>query len=209
MRSMTSGAAFRRAYFHITQQAFAEAHELAFAWLGGMFARLRYDNLQAAIKKVLRGHRREETERFIVFRLHWRFEDAFCNPAEAQEKGGVKGEVGYFHRNQFVAMLQIRDLENLNQYLLHECAQDGQRRISDRSQPIGALMIRECNCLRALPKQGVDLAEVSFPILDGGRCVTVGRIVIPRHRGSARLLRRSCIRLMSRCRAMASVWRGM
>ena len=71
MRSMASGAAFHRAYFHATQQTFLEAHELAFGWFGEVFARVRYDNLRAAVRKILRGHRREETERFIVFRSHW------------------------------------------------------------------------------------------------------------------------------------------
>lgn len=173
MRSMASGAAFHCAYFHATQQAFLEAHELAFAWFGGVFARLRYDNLRAAVKKVLRGYRREETERFIVFRSHWGFEAEFCNPAEAQEKGGVEGEVGYFRRNHFVPMPQVRDLADLNQQLLQGCAEDGQRRIGDRSETTGALMIRERDFLRALPKQGVDLAEVSFPTVDSGGCVTV------------------------------------
>jgi hypothetical protein len=61
MRSMTTGAAFHRAYFHATQQAFLEAHELAFRWFGGVFVQVRYDNLRAVVKKILRGHRREET----------------------------------------------------------------------------------------------------------------------------------------------------
>jgi transposase len=43
MRSMASGAAFHRAYPHATQQAFLEAHELAFAFFGGVFHVLRYD----------------------------------------------------------------------------------------------------------------------------------------------------------------------
>jgi transposase len=34
MRSMASGVALHCAYFHATQQAFLEAHELAFAWFG-------------------------------------------------------------------------------------------------------------------------------------------------------------------------------
>ena len=38
MRSMASGAAFHCAYLHATQQAFLEAHELAFAYLAGCFA---------------------------------------------------------------------------------------------------------------------------------------------------------------------------
>jgi len=173
MRSMGSGAAFHRAYFHATQQAFLEAHELAFAWFGGVFARLRYDNLRAAIKKVLRGHRREETERFVVFRSHWGFEAEFCNPAEAHEKGGVEGEGGYFRRNHLVPTPQVRDLADLNQRLLHGCAEDAQRRIGERSETSGALMIRERDFLRALPKQGVDLTEVSFPTVDSGGCVMV------------------------------------
>ncbi len=60
MRSMASGAACHCAYQHATQQAFLEAHELAFAYFGGVFRKLRYDNLTSAVKKVLRGSRREE-----------------------------------------------------------------------------------------------------------------------------------------------------
>ena len=56
MRSMASGAAFHRAYLRATQQAFLEAHELAFHYFGGVFRRLRYDNLSSAVKKILRGY---------------------------------------------------------------------------------------------------------------------------------------------------------
>ena len=71
MRSMAGGGAFHCAYPHASQQAFLEAHELAFAYFGGVFSLLRYDNLSSAVKKILRGHQREETERFIAFRSHW------------------------------------------------------------------------------------------------------------------------------------------
>jgi transposase len=54
MRSMASGGAFHVAYYHATQQAFLEAHELAFRHFGGVFRLLRYDNLKSAVKKILR-----------------------------------------------------------------------------------------------------------------------------------------------------------
>ena len=111
MRSMASGGAFHYAYWHATQQAFLEAHELAFAYYGGVFRKLRYDNLSAAVRKILRGHQREETTRFVAFRSHWRFDSEFCSPAEAHEKGGVEGEVGYFRRNHWVPVPQATDLE--------------------------------------------------------------------------------------------------
>jgi transposase len=55
LRSMASGAAFHRAYRRATQQAFLDAHEHAFQYFGGVFRRLHYDNLSAAIKRSLRG----------------------------------------------------------------------------------------------------------------------------------------------------------
>ena len=70
MRSMASGGAFHRAYPHASQQAFLEAHELAFAYFGGVFKTLRFDNLSSAVKRILRGQEREQNERFIAFRSH-------------------------------------------------------------------------------------------------------------------------------------------
>jgi transposase len=108
MRSMGSGAAFHRAYLHATQQAFLEAHERAFHYFGGVFRLLRYDNLSSAVRKILRGHRREETVRFIAFRSHWRFAAEFCTPGEGHEKGGVEGEGGYFRRPLRASALRCR-----------------------------------------------------------------------------------------------------
>ncbi|MGB0014717.1 MAG: hypothetical protein WBQ03_24195 [Candidatus Sulfotelmatobacter sp.] len=107
------------AYYHATQQAFLEAHELAFNYFGGVFRCLRYDNLKSAVKKILRGHQREETERLIAFRLHWGFQTEFCNPARGNEKGGEEGEVGYFRRNHLVPIPQAKNLEELNRLNQH------------------------------------------------------------------------------------------
>ena len=136
MRSMASGAAFHCAFLHATQQAFLEAHELAFAYYSGVFRKLRYDNLTSAVKKVLRGHRREETTRFVAFRSHWRFESEFCTPAEAHEKGGIEGEVGYFRRNHWVPVPQAMDVAELNRQLLASCQRDEHRVIAGREQSI-------------------------------------------------------------------------
>ena len=67
MRSMAGGGAFHRCYSRATQQAFLEAHEEAFRYFGGVFRVLRYDNLTSAVKKILRGRRRDENERFIAW----------------------------------------------------------------------------------------------------------------------------------------------
>jgi transposase len=58
-------------YTNATQQAFLDAHEHAFDYFDGVFRTLRYDNLASAVKKILRGRQRLETQRVIAFRSHW------------------------------------------------------------------------------------------------------------------------------------------
>jgi hypothetical protein len=173
MRSMASGGAFHRAYRHATQQAFLEAHELAFDYFGGAFGRLRYDNLSAAVKRIVRGSRREETARFVAFRSHWRFESEFCTPAEGHEKGGVENEVGRFRRNHWVPVPRAHDLEELNRQLLAACQADEARTVAGRAQPVGAAMLIERGQLLPLAEERFDLVEVSFPVVNSLGCVKV------------------------------------
>jgi len=173
MRAMASGGAFHRAYRHATQQAFLEAHEHAFRYFGGVFRVLRYDNLGSAVRKVLRGRLREETERFIAFRSHWRFEAQFCMPKAGHEKGGVEGENGQFRRNHWVPVPRAGDLGVLNEVLLLGCREDERRVIDGRQQSVGEAMAIERERLIGLPEDGFDLADVSFPRVDSAGCVLV------------------------------------
>jgi transposase len=173
MRSMASGAAFHRAYLHATQQAFLEAHEHAFAYFGGVFTMLRYDNLASAVRKILRGHRREETVRFMAFRSHWRFAAEFCTPGEGHEKGGVEGEGGYFRRNHLVPVPCVADLDALNALLLSGCRADEARVLDGRTETVGAAMSEERGHLLSRATEGFDLAELVFPLVDKQGCITV------------------------------------
>ena len=173
MRSMASGAAFHRAYLHATQQAFLEAHERAFDHFGGVFRLLRYDNLASAVRKILRGQRREETVRFVAFRSHWRFAAEFCTPGEGHEKGGVEGEGGYFRRNHLVPVPEVANLDALNALLLVGCRADEARVLAGRTDPVGAAMAVERGHLLPRAAEGFDLAEVVFPLVDKQGCVAV------------------------------------
>ncbi len=170
MRSMTSGASFHHAYPRATQQAFLEAHELAFAYFGGVFRRLRYDNLASAVRRILRGSRRQETERFIAFRSHWHFESSFCTPGRGQEKGGVEGEVGRFRRNHLVPVPAVAHWAELNTFLMTACRRDEKRRIEERPETVGEAMQREQFHLLPL-QEGFELAEESFCTVDGKGCI--------------------------------------
>jgi transposase len=173
MRSMASGGAFHCAFPHASQQAFLEAHERGFLYFGGVFAVLRYDNLRSAVKKILRGHQREETTRFLAFRSHWGFQSEFCTPAEGHEKGGVEGEGGYFRRNHMVPVPQVFSWDALNVFLLEASREDEQRLIGERAQTVGAGMNLEREHLHALAEEGFDLAAIHFPHVNTSGCVKV------------------------------------
>jgi hypothetical protein len=173
LRSMASGAAFHCAYRHATQQAFLEAHQRAFHHCGGVFRRIRYDNLPAAVKRIVRGSHREETQRFVAFRSHWQFRAEFCTPAEAHEKGGIESEVGTFRRNHWVPVPRAADLADLNAQLLAACHADEARTLAGRTQSVGAALLVERAHLRPLASEEFDLSETSFPTVNSLGCVKV------------------------------------
>jgi transposase len=98
MRLSASGRGFARAYLNEAQEVFLDGHVRAFEHFGGAPARIRYDNLKAAVARVLKGRDRLESDRFIALRSHYGFDSFFCQPGPegAHEKGGVEGEVGRF-----------------------------------------------------------------------------------------------------------------
>jgi transposase len=174
LRSMWSGAAFHQAYLHATQQAFLAAHQEAFRYFGGVFHQLRYDNLTSAVKKVLRGRRREETDRFIAFRSHWEFDASFCTPGKGHEKGGVEGEAGFFRRNHLVPVPQASSLAALNESLLEGCRKDFSRIIGEREKTAGEMFKLEQPHLLPLQSEDFELAEEYFRKVNNQGCVQAG-----------------------------------
>ncbi|MGE5636397.1 MAG: IS21 family transposase [Nocardioidaceae bacterium] len=175
MRASFSGAAFCQASLVETQQAFLELHVEAFAWFGGVFAALRFDNLTSAVKQVLRGRRRVETDRFIALRSHYLFDAEFTRPGKegAHEKGGIEGEVGRFRRNHLVPVQEVCDLAELNAMLLAGCEADLARRIVGRDMTVGEAFAQERPSLRGLPAEPFDASEVAAPRVDAKSLVTV------------------------------------
>ena len=169
MRSMASGDAFHCAYPHATQQSLLEAHEKAFAYFGGVFRTLRYDNMKSLVKKILRGYQRIETDRIIAFRSHWGFQTQYCNPASGNEKGGVEGELGWFRRNFLVPVPEAPDLQMLNEQLLAACAGNRMRTISGKRLTVGQASDQERATLLPLAEEGFPLRDVIYPLVVDGK----------------------------------------
>lgn len=162
MRACCSGKEFHIAFSHQNQQAFIEGHVEAFNHFGGIFKSIRYDNLTSAVKKVLRGRKRIETDRFIALRSHYLFDAIFCLPGlqGAHEKGGVEGGVGRFRRQHFVPIPKVVNLEELNNKLIAACMTDDKRTIIGKKQAIALDWEIEKTKLAPLPAEPFFVAEI-------------------------------------------------
>ena len=76
-------------YDRCDQLAFLDGHVRAFGHLGGVPARIVYDNLSAAVKRRV-GLHRELTDRFRALVSHYLFEPCFTRRGEGHDKGSVE-----------------------------------------------------------------------------------------------------------------------
>ena len=137
MRLCYSRRTFVMAFPSQRQEAFFEGHVRAFAHVQGVPRRITYDNLKAAVQRILTGHTRQAQQAFIVFRSHYLFESHFCTPGEGHEKGSVEHSVGFNRRNFMVPIPQVVSFEALNAHLLAQCLADDARQVKGQPTTIG------------------------------------------------------------------------
>ena len=120
--------------------------------------RVRYDNLKAAVVRVLAGRDRVESDRFTALRSHYGFDAFFCEPGAggAHEKGGVEGEVGRFRRRHLVPVPRVESLAELNAQLEAADRTDDARHIAGRLATVGQAAEAERSALRPLPAEPFD-----------------------------------------------------
>ena len=142
MRLSFSGRAAHRASLSQGQEGFLESHVYAFERLGGVpLDKIRYDNLKPAVSRVLCGRTRQETERWVAFRLHYGFDPFYCVPGHegSHEKGGVEGEGGRFRRNHCVPIVS-RCRSSIRSRSSTSCSRSG----TTRTTVVASATAHEC-----------------------------------------------------------------
>ncbi len=175
MRLSASGRAYPRAYLNEAQEVFLDGHVRAFEHFGGVPKRIRYDNLKAAVERVLKGRDRIESDRFIGLRSHYGFDSFFCQPGikGSHEKGGVEGEVGRFRRRHLVPVPKVDSMAELNQLLAAGAAKDDGRYVAQRRITVAEHFALEADTLRPLPAEGFDVTVVASHRVDRKSRVSV------------------------------------
>ena len=98
-----------------------DAHNHAFAVLGGVPRRGIYDNMRTAVDRVRRGKERDVNPRFAAMVSHFLFEAEFCNPASGWEKGQVEKNVRDARHRQWQVVPPFPSLPDLNAWLQERC----------------------------------------------------------------------------------------
>lgn len=177
LRLSYSGKAVHRVFASGGQEAFFEGHVHAFEVLGGVPAgQVRYDNLKAAVARVLGFSRaRVETERWTAFRSHYDLDAFYCQPGikGAHEKGGVEGDIGWFRRNHLVPVPEVASLAELNAQIDEWDLADEARRIGGRPRTVGEYFAVEQPLLKPLPDEPFDTGSLLSLRVDRYSQITV------------------------------------
>jgi len=118
MRLMYSGRDFAWIYDRQDQISFLDGHVRAFTHFGGVPARAAYDNLRAAVVRILVGGERALTSRFAALASHYLLEPCFCRPGEGHDKGGVEARGKALRRQALVPIPSGATLDAINVALL-------------------------------------------------------------------------------------------
>jgi len=166
MRSKGSGKHLVQCFPGERQQSLFEGHMRGFAFFGGVFPVLIYDNLTTAVEKILQGKDRKLHESFKKFQAYYNFTPRFCNTGQGHEKGGVEGLVGYARRNYLVPVPEADSVDELNRRLWEHCMAYGGHRIAGRDKTVNECYEEERGRLVPLPPIAFSNIEISAGKVD-------------------------------------------
>ena len=135
MRLMHSGRDFAMLCAQQDTTWFLAAHVAAFTHFAGVIAVVAYDNLTAAVAKVLIGAPRVLRPRFAALAAHYAFEARFCRPGEGHDKGGVERRGGHIRWQHLVPIPRGSSLAEMSAAL--QLRLDAQHDRNDRESSHG------------------------------------------------------------------------
>lgn len=144
-------------YFQVfpsqNRECFLEGLKRIFHYMGNVPKTIRFDNLSAAVKKVLPNGERQLTEEFQNFVLHYGFECEFCNPNSGNEKGHVEAMVKYVRNNFLLPGLHVFDLDELNQSFWSKAEKDRERKHYEKEFFISQLFEEDQKASLVIPNK--------------------------------------------------------
>lgn len=155
-----------------TAECVCQGFQDMFEFLGGVPPIVVIDNATGIGRRI--GKVIVESQLFLRFRLHYRFEVRFCNPYSGHEKGHVENKVGTVRRNLFVPIPRIVDLESYNISLLTQMSEREDKIHYKKYRPVSSLFKEDKDALLPLPQAHFDVVRYEYRKTDKYGKVKVG-----------------------------------
>jgi transposase len=155
----SSGRDFLWLYDRCDQLSFLDGHVRAAEYLGGLPRWLVYDNLTAAVKRLVGVHR-ELTDRFLALSSYYLFEPCFTRPGEGHDKGSVESRGKGVRLQHLTPIPQGETLEAIATAVLAAVEQSWQGRVRRDGQEPAALWEQERQGLLPLPERPFEVRRL-------------------------------------------------
>jgi transposase len=173
IRLMHSGRDFAWLYPRQDQVCFLDGHVRAFEHFGAVPNRLLYDNLKAAVAKILVGSERELTSRFLSLATHYVFEACFARPATGHDKGGVEGRGRGVRLQHLVPIPSGPDLETISRALLKRLDERAAVKETATGTTVAERFAGEWGMMLPLPRHRFDASTTHFPTVTSRALVQI------------------------------------
>ena len=155
MRLMYAGWDFTWLYERCDQVSFLDGHVRAFSYFNGSPARCIYDNLSAAVRKVIYPER-QLTDRFQALVSYYVFEPCFTRVGEGHDKGGVESRGKGIRLQHLTPIPQGETLQEISQDLLKRIEQATVNKKNAKGHSVMDQIEEERLHLRTLPHRPFD-----------------------------------------------------
>ncbi|MFQ5796935.1 MAG: IS21 family transposase [Candidatus Bipolaricaulia bacterium] len=166
MRLMYSGQDFVWLYEDADQLSFLDAHVRAFEHFQAVPARVIYDNLSVAVRRMVGGERKL-TDRFRALASHYLFEPCFARPGEGHDKGGVEARGKGLRLAHLTPIPRGETLEQISRQLLDRVKQSATERVDRSGRSVAQRFAAEKKQLRPLPPTPFEARRLE--LLSAGR----------------------------------------
>jgi transposase len=150
MRPMHSGKDFAYAYERQDQVSFLDGHVRAFEHFGGVPQRGVYDNLSAAVRKIVMP-RRLLTDRFQALVNHYAYEACFARPGEGHDKGGVESRGRAIRLQHLTPIPAGKSWDEISQVLQARLDADAEHRRDAQGRTSSERFLEDRAAMKPLP----------------------------------------------------------
>jgi transposase len=159
VRLMYSGRDFAWLYDRCDQVSFLDGHVRAFEHFGAVPHRCVYDNLKAAVARVVLP-RRELTGRFLALVSHYLFEPCFARVGRGDDKGGVEARGKGVRLQHLTPIPRGGSLREIATELLAELDRHASEKVDATGRSVTDRFAEEQPRMRSLPLTSFDPARV-------------------------------------------------